>query len=273
MNEAAYKILFPESGSGPLHTDTRKVKRILFTRMCNKNDRKILIRNLRSRDPSEADFDTPLDTADGKRYFNISLSPIVDRMNKKHGKMLIMKDVTEYKIIHNNLQRQLETDFLTGVYNKMFFNKKLDQEIERSRRYNEALSLIMIDIDDFKEYNDLYGHLDGDRLLKRTANILEDNIRNDIDVVARFGGDEFSIILINTDIDEAIKIAERMLACYNNIRFNKGNTSLSIGVCWYSTDMGRDTFIKRTDEAMYIAKRKGGNNISTYSPLQISGLE
>ena len=92
-------------------------------------------------------------------------------------------------------------------------------------------------------------------------------------MVARFGGDEFSIILINTGIDGAVNIAERMLECYNNIRFNQGNTSLSIGVCEYSIDTGRDTFIKRTDEAMYIAKRKGGSNISIYSPLQISGLE
>lgn len=101
------------------------------------------------------------------------------------------------------------TDALTGLFNHRYFQEGLNLEIARAKRYNRALSLIMLDIDSFKEYNDTYGHLEGDRVLKEIARIIQENIRQ-IDIPSRYGGEEFMIILPEADSEEARIVAERI---------------------------------------------------------------
>ena len=156
-------------------------------------------------------------------------------------------------------------DYLTGLYNSRYFYKELERELSRAKRYPESMALIMLDIDHFKSFNDNYGHLIGDKILKSVADILTNNIREN-DIAARYGGDEFIILLLNIPISEAKNIAERIRESLLNKKFNIGGESLSItssiGITPLSkSDSSTKQFINRADKALYKAKQLGRNRI------------
>ncbi|MEW6456648.1 MAG: sensor domain-containing diguanylate cyclase [Acidobacteriota bacterium] len=182
--------------------------------------------------------------------------------------------------IYSEMEKMAVTDPLTGLYNYRYFYKKLSSEIARSKRYNHPLSLILIDLDDFKLINDIYGHLKGDTVLKSAAGLIIKNIRgwdeavtmrsNEIDIAARYGGEEFMIILPETGIDEALvagerlrKIIEENLTQKVNLRKKNGSfmrITGSFGVTSYKEE-DMENFLKRTDRAMYKAKKLGKNRV------------
>jgi diguanylate cyclase (GGDEF)-like protein/PAS domain S-box-containing protein len=159
------------------------------------------------------------------------------------------------------------TDDLTGIYNHRFFIQQLTLEVERQKRYVSPLSLLMIDIDYFKHYNDTNGHLAGDQVLKAIAVLIQRGVRQS-DIVARYGGEEFSAILINAGREKAFEIAERVRRNVADTRIpNEGaqpnkNLTVSIGVATFSSSISTLTdLIREADHALYRAKKAGRNCI------------
>ena len=159
------------------------------------------------------------------------------------------------------------TDDLTEIYNHRFFIEQLTLEVERQKRYPTPLSLLMIDIDYFKHYNDTNGHLAGDQVLKAIAILIQRGVRQS-DIIARYGGEEFSAILINTGREKALEIAERVRRNVSETRFpnesaqpNKDLT-VSVGVATFSSSISTLTdLIREADHALYRAKKGGRNRI------------
>jgi diguanylate cyclase (GGDEF)-like protein len=158
------------------------------------------------------------------------------------------------------------TDGLTGLYNYRFFNQRLKEEFKRALRYSHPLSLIILDVDNFKKINDTHGHLFGDEVLKKIAQMLRENAR-ETDFIARYGGDEFVIILPETNKESAFKLAERILERLNKSTIIKDTSlelSVSIGVASYPEDaITPEELIKSADKALYNAKQRGGSKVMT----------
>lgn len=159
------------------------------------------------------------------------------------------------------------TDDLTGIYNHRFFIEQLALEVERQRRYSTPLSLLMIDIDYFKYYNDTNGHLAGDQVLKAIAILIQRGVRQS-DIVARYGGEEFSAILINAGREKALEIAERVRRNVAEARFPNENAqpnkdlTVSVGVATFYAPLSTLTdLIREADHALYRAKKNGRNRI------------
>ena len=168
-----------------------------------------------------------------------------------------------------------QLDGLTGLYNHRMFQERLHQELTRIRRTQKPLSLLMLDIDHFKQFNDNYGHQEGDTVLKELAAIIKSQSRcNTIDVCCRYGGEEFAVIMPELEIHNAIKVAERLRRVVELYPFSiKEKTpgiavTVSLGVAGVTgdQDLSAEEFIKKADEALYMSKRNGRNKVS-YSPV------
>ncbi len=157
-------------------------------------------------------------------------------------------------------------DDLTGLFNSRQFYSHIAQEVDRSNRYFRPLSLILMDIDNFKSLNDTYGHLSGDRVLSSTGDIIKAAIRKQ-DTAYRYAGDEFTIILPETEIEKALAVAERVRQAIESETHVLSNpralkVTVSIGVVEHLTDEEIKNFVHRADSAMYVSKRNGRNKIS-----------
>ena len=162
------------------------------------------------------------------------------------------------------------TDALTGLLNRRYLEKRLTEEINRSKRHRFPLSFMMIDVDFFKSYNDTFGHAEGDKALKIVGAVLMDALRS-IDVAARYGGEEFSILLPQTAIEEAETIAERIRVRIETADFPNRKVTISIGIASCSTEVDSPhDLISFADKALYEAKRKGRNNVQVYGSLENS---
>jgi len=172
------------------------------------------------------------------------------------------------------LQKESVTDALTGLGNRRHFEQRLASEMSRARRFSHPLSLILLDIDDFKILNDTQGHPAGDRALKQVAETLLDNVRN-IDDVVRHGGEEFAIILPQTPIDLATVVAERVRSAMHRVDVEgtsqqpRGHFSVSVGVSAYPRDARDDTeLVNHADIALYMAKAEGKDRVAAFEPLK-----
>ncbi len=186
---------------------------------------------------------------------------------------LTLKANQDYRVALNNemeLEKQSLTDVLTGLYNRRYFNKILEVEWNRAIRNNVPLSLVLFDIDDFKEVNDTHGHPAGDAYLSFTAGMLKSVFKRDIDSVIRYGGEEFIVLLSNTDINIAVHLAEKTRVGFTNegLLFEGNNlkTTVSAGVKSMIPGRGdaREVFISDVDKALYLAKKKGKNQVQVY---------
>jgi diguanylate cyclase (GGDEF)-like protein len=166
------------------------------------------------------------------------------------------------------------TDHLTALKTRGYFEQQLELEIKRSERKGEGFCLLMLDIDRFKPLNDTYGHHIGDRVLRRVAQVLTQDMR-DIDTVARYGGEEFVIILPDTTEDEAYSVAQRIRAAVEVEPFRVDDRSeqitISIGLAVFGKDasMGKQ-LVQRADAALYVAKGQGRNKVVRYSDFLAS---
>jgi diguanylate cyclase (GGDEF)-like protein len=156
-----------------------------------------------------------------------------------------------------------ETDDLTGVWNKRYFRRQLPQEVERARTFGVPLSLLLFDIDDFKQINDSLGHVIGDVVLSELCGAVRESLRP-TDAVVRFGGDEFALILLHTDITGAKAVAERVLARVRALTIPTDEEatvqcSISIGLAEFEREESASDLVRRADERLYDAKRQGKN--------------
>ena len=169
--------------------------------------------------------------------------------------------VNENKRLFEEIQRLAVTDSLTGLYNRHKLQDSLNTEVERAKRYNRPLSIIMVDMDELKVINDTYGHAAGDEALKVVAKSIERSIRK-VDLGTRLGGDEFIVLLPEADREEAASVAKRIRETIMEMEFESGKLSVSMGVVqWHE---GFDTpkdFVQAVDEAMYLAKRSEGERL------------
>ncbi len=164
------------------------------------------------------------------------------------------------------VQKLAITDGLTKLFNSRHFYQQLDQELDRSSRYHHPLSLLLLDIDDFKHFNDTYGHLEGDKVLVGIGTTIKTCLRT-IDSAYRYGGEEFTILLPETSGGEATKVAERIRISISKCVFTpEPDTTVSItvstGVTQYIANETGTDFVKRADHAMYTSKNSGKNRVS-----------
>jgi len=192
--------------------------------------------------------------------------------DKVSGEVFTEDDLKFLSVIINQAAIQLEkvelyeeashsaiTDPVTGIFNHRYFQEHLTEEISRAERYLHPLSLLMVDIDSFKSYNDKYGHQTGDFILREIAQAMKINLRK-VDVISRYGGEEFTIILPETKAEQAYIVAEKIRKKVETI-----GLTISIGVAEYQKTMDKDKLIKEADEALYQAKREGKNKSCTYT--------
>jgi diguanylate cyclase (GGDEF)-like protein len=167
---------------------------------------------------------------------------------------------------HAHTRRLASTDGLTDLYNHRTFQERLAQEVDRANRYARPLSLVMIDVDDFKIYNDTYGHPQGDMVLRELARLLREVSRTS-DIVARYGGEEFALILPETDRVSAQKIGRRLREQVECHAFPgaeclpRGALTISIGVATHTFAGTKEALLQSADAALYSAKRAGRNRV------------
>ena len=212
----------------------------------------------------------PAFLAIGFTYFSYRRIKELESEIKKRGKaeMALRESKKKYKDLSI-------TDDLTQLYNSRYFYKRLDAEVDRAMRYSHPLSIILLDIDDFKHFNDSYGHMEGNKVLAVLGKVIRECIRR-TDTAFRYGGEEFTIILPETANDGTANVAERIRERFESESFSPKpdevvNKTVSLGVCHYDPDEDIESLIKRADLAMYEAKKQGKNRVSFSNPTKGDG--
>lgn len=163
------------------------------------------------------------------------------------------------------------TDPLTGLLNRRYLEERISEEINRSGRTGEPLSVLMLDVDEFKSYNDRFGHPAGDEALRIVGSVLRENLRG-ADVAVRYGGEEFSVLLPGANAEEAEAIAQRIRMHIERTEFPKRRVTVSIGVATRANEENAiDDLISAADSALLRAKKTGRNNVQTYEPALDGG--
>ncbi len=207
----------------------------------------------------------------GKWIF-FTAAPLKDSTGSVIGAIETLQDITDRKTAELALSeserrhRELSiTDGLTGLYNSRYFYTRAHEEVERCNRYATQLSMILLDVDSFKRFNDTYGHLEGDRVLAGLAEIIRAEIRGS-DSAYRYGGEEFIVLFPETAPDEALIVAERLRQAFAEREFTPApgervHITISIGGGCHHPGEELIPFVKRIDEAMYSAKKLGKNRV------------
>ena len=190
-----------------------------------------------------------------KPFENEHLIHIVNQCLEKYRTSI------EKQQLEEEVQRLSITDDLTSLYNHRYFFKTLEGELVRLTRQKTSLSLLMFDLDNFKKYNDLYGHLEGDKVLRKIGQIVRNSIRSNVDSGYRYGGDEFAALLIGASVDQALTIAERIRSSIEQAGFQ--DITVSVGLAEFKNHFDLEEFVKSADDAMYVAKHSGGNRVFT----------
>jgi len=191
---------------------------------------------------------------------------LIESAKKERSLALLIKGTSDSRI------KKGHSDALTGLYDREYLDQYLPFELSRSHIMNQPVSVMMLDVDEFKFYNDKNGHPEGDQVLSGLADLLRRVTRN-YDVCIRYGGEEFLVIMPRTPPNQALEVAERVRKAFEDEPFEhkelqpKGNLTISIGVASSPKDANDDKdLIKCADEALYRAKRSGKNKVCTTSP-------
>jgi diguanylate cyclase len=178
------------------------------------------------------------------------------------------QQLTELRYNFDQAHKELQIDPLTEVGNRKFFDRQLAYVTAEARDNDSPLAVLMIDIDHFKKFNDTYGHLVGDQVLRLVARTMVENLKGR-DVIARYGGEEFVILLPLTRLEDAKKVGDHLRSCLSTKRIRKrnsnetlGTVTISIGAASYCTGEDLDDFIGRADSALYKAKNAGRNQVA-----------
>ncbi len=211
---------------------------------------------------------------------NIRLSLLnldYDQMNKQliNAKVKLEKLAAELEMKNRILDNLANVDGLTNVFNHRYFQKVLEQEIDRAIRHDTVLSLLFVDIDHFKTFNDTYGHQIGDFILKEFCSTMKDQIRK-YDTLARYGGEEFAIILPSANEEDSVAAAEKLRTTIEQTVFKKSDinteyqltASIGISTCRPGSEenFSKSDFISKADQALYEAKKQGRNIVVSWSP-------
>lgn len=194
-----------------------------------------------------------------------------------HLQQEVAARTAELERANTELARLSNTDGLTGLANRRYFDDILAQELARARRHGHPLALVMVDVDDFKPYNDHYGHLAGDHCLVQVAAVLKAHVQRPSDLAARYGGEEFAVIAAHCDLEAALALAEILRARIAGLGLPhaaspRGHVSVSLGVAVMQAEEGEDggdarELIRRADKALYLAKRQGRDRVACEPPL------
>lgn len=209
-------------------------------------------------------------------YQNSTIIPLIDTKGEVSHICLVIYDVTDSavnKIAQQQANKQLQnlsrTDHLTGLFNRGYWELRLIQEFKRYDRYEQASSLIMLDIDHFKKINDKYGHTTGDEAIRGVSRAIKEQVR-DLDIAGRYGGEEFGIVLTNTNGDGACVFAERLRSAIEKLTtYTEGHEikfTVSLGIAEL-TDKIHDhrNWIEKADQALYKSKEGGRNRCTMLS--------
>lgn len=196
------------------------------------------------------------------KYVSVNVKDIQNE-EEKVGLLIKLEDVTEHELLRRRLIEMASTDELSGLNNRRSFRENAEEAFKRALRYHEHVAVLMMDIDYFKNINDTYGHLAGDAVIRDFSVMLSDAFRG-TDIVGRMGGEEFAVVMLNTDAIEACKKAEhfRQTLERKNIVFGQlqARITVSIGVAEFSVGTpDLDVLLNHADRALYEAKRKGRN--------------
>lgn len=237
------------------------------------------------RNPSLDDrFQTEL--KDGRTLETYS-TPLRDGTGKYFGRVWFFRDISQHKLTEQRLQEAYYaveslaiTDALTGLANRRHFDQSLTTEWRRCMRDRSPLSLILIDVDQFKSYNDIYGHLHGDQCLRQIAAAMQEVARRSGDLSARFGGEEFAIIMPKTSNASAVEIAESVRAALRQHDLPHagnpaGTVTISIGCATVTPQLGQSpsSLVELADQALYQAKRAGRDRVCTANPSTSSEIQ
>lgn len=193
------------------------------------------------------------------------LSTMVIELNEDNAQTQreLLKTNRKLKRNEKQLNQLMRTDPMTGIANRRYFDEKVNDEVMRHKRYKQQLSFVMADIDLFKSVNDEYGHDVGDEVIIRFSHCMRDNIR-DSDFVARVGGEEFIILMPQSQIEDAYVVIERLRDVFSQEHYDMINRKItaSFGITTMQMDDTVDTLTKRADDALYQAKQSGRNRVS-----------
>lgn len=208
------------------------------------------------------------------REIPVQISMAEKRSGGKKVVTVILGDITEQKTLQEELRLLSITDPLTLLYNRRHFHSLAQRELDRARRTKAIFSLLLADIDYFKRYNDAYGHVEGDRVLRSTAEVLRKTFRS-MDACFRLGGEEFVVLLPETPGDGALVAAERFRKRFSHLEFRPVSggkpvtMSMSIGVSMYHEKDSVDDMVRYADLAMYAAKNGGRNRSVSYDEIRV----
>ena len=193
--------------------------------------------------------------------YQLHCSPILRGLDKIIGQVITLHDITEQVKLYKQVEKLSITDPLTSAFNRRALALYGEQEIQRSHRYQRKLSLILLDVDNFKDINDRYGHQGGDYALKTIVQSIRNRIR-DNDFIFRYGGDEFVVLLIETGIPEAIETAKRIRYGLAHLPAGDEHTTpqkvlVSLGITGLSPDDNLESLLQHADQALYQAKAAG----------------
>jgi len=218
-----------------------------------------------------------------KHWFLVSAKAIINDFGKFEGSFAMLTDINERKemelLLEESNRRLTElsnTDSLTGIANRRCFDTTLEHEYYRLRRSNSKLSVILFDVDHFKEYNDYYGHVMGDDCLRQLGGILTSCINRSVDLAARYGGEEFACILPDTDLNGAVKTAEKIRQKIQDLKIEHKKSSVSdfvtasfgVTTVQYSEEISPKKIIGMADKLLYKAKVSGRNSIE-YAEMKV----
>jgi len=213
------------------------------------------------------DEEIEIECFDGSRKIILhSGVPVRDAAGEIIGGVIVNVDITERVRLEEKLRSAVDFDSLTQAYSRRRFYELLNNEIARANRHRRPLSLVMFDIDKFKQINDQYGHQAGDQVLASISRVTRSQIRES-EHFARFGGDEFMLLLPEVKLDDAVRIVERLrMTLAANPVAAVGPVACSFGVCEYRPGDSTDELIRRADRALYNAKSSGRDRVSVCTP-------